>query len=86
VTIVHVATKTFSTTKIFELFPDVESVVTAVFTDESGRTRLTADVAYPSLEVRDAVLHSGMPRGAAISYDRLEELVARLEPQSRAIA
>jgi hypothetical protein len=40
-------------------------------------TRLPA--ACPSLQVRDAVLASGMASGAAISYDRLEDLVAELQ-------
>lgn len=68
-------------TEIFEEFPDVESVVTTVLTEENGKTRLTATVTYPSLEVRDLVLGTGMASGAAISYDRLEELVARLNAQ-----
>jgi uncharacterized protein YndB with AHSA1/START domain len=66
-------------TEIFEQFPDSVSVVTAEFTDEGGRTRLTATVRYPSLGVRDMVLASGMARGAGISYDRLEDLVAELQ-------
>jgi uncharacterized protein YndB with AHSA1/START domain len=66
-------------TEIFEQFPDSVSVVTADFTDEGGKTRLTATVRYPSLEVRDMVLASGMARGAGISYDRLEDLVAELQ-------
>ena len=37
------------------------------------------DRAYPSLEVRDMVLGSGMATGADVSYDRLEELVAKLQ-------
>jgi uncharacterized protein YndB with AHSA1/START domain len=65
-------------TEIFEQFPDTESVVTAVFSEENGKTRLTATVLYPSLEVRDTVLNSGMAYGAAISYDRLEEVAAGL--------
>jgi uncharacterized protein YndB with AHSA1/START domain len=69
-------------TEIFEEFPDTESVVTAVLTEENGKTRLTATVAYPSREVRDAVVNSGMAKGAAISYDRLEEVAARLNTQS----
>jgi len=65
-------------TEIFEQFPDSVSVVTSDFTDEDGKTRLTVTVRYPSLEVRDMVLASGMARGAGISYDRLEDLVAEL--------
>ena len=66
-------------TEIFEQFPDSVSVVTAEFLDEGGKTRLTATVRYPSLDVRNAVLASGMARGAGISYDRLEDLVAELQ-------
>ena len=66
-------------TEIFEQFPDSVSVVTAVFTEEGGNTRLTVTVRYPTPEVRDAVLASGMARGAGISYDRLDELVAQLQ-------
>ena len=66
-------------TEIFEEFPDVVSVVTTDFTDEGGKTRLTATVRYPSWDVRDMVLKSGMANGAGISYDRLEDLVATLQ-------
>ena len=66
-------------TEIFEEFPDSVSVVTAEFTEEDGKTRLTATVRYPSPEIRDMVLASGMSRGAGISYDRLEDLVAELK-------
>jgi uncharacterized protein YndB with AHSA1/START domain len=66
-------------TEIFEEFPDSVSVVTADFADEDGKTRMTVTVAYPSTEVRDMVMGSGMAHGAAISYDRLEDLVASLQ-------
>lgn len=66
-------------TEIFEQFPDSVSVVTAELSDEGGKTRLTATVSYPSLEVRDMVIASGMSRGAGISYDRLEDLLAGLQ-------
>lgn len=69
-------------TEIFAPFPDAESVVTAVFTEESGKTRLTVTALYPSLEVRDTVIKSGMAKGAAISYDRLEEVAAGLAAQA----
>jgi uncharacterized protein YndB with AHSA1/START domain len=65
-------------TEIFEPFPDAESVVTAILTEENGKTRLTATALYPSVEVRDMVLQTGMAKGAAISYDRLEDVAAGL--------
>jgi uncharacterized protein YndB with AHSA1/START domain len=66
-------------TEIFEQFPDTVSVVTAEFSEEGDKTRLTATVRYPSLDVRDMVMASGMSRGAGISYDRLEDLVTGLQ-------
>ena len=65
-------------TEIFAPYPDTESVVTAVFTDEAGKTRLRVSCEYPSQEVRDMVMKSGMERGAAISYDRLEDVAREL--------
>ena len=66
-------------TEIFEDFPDTVSTVTALFTEEGGKTRVTVTARYPSVEVRDAVVASGMAKGAGISYDRLEDLVAELQ-------
>lgn len=66
-------------TEIFEAFPDSVSVVTAEFTEEDGKTRLITTVRYPSLQVRDMVMASGMAHGAGISYDRLEDLLAELQ-------
>jgi uncharacterized protein YndB with AHSA1/START domain len=66
-------------TEIFEPFPDVESVVTSVLTEENGKTRLTVTALYPSVDVRDMVKNTGMEKGAAISYDRLEDVVGELQ-------
>src|SRR5262249_53633374 len=62
-----------------ELFDDYpgEAMVTATFTEQAGRTTLTATVEYESAEIRDAVLRSGMERGAGESYDRLEEVLEK---------
>ena len=65
-------------TEIFEDFPDAVSVVTGDLTEEGTKTRLTVTVDYGSKEVRDIVLSTGMAQGAAISYDRLEDLVISL--------
>ena len=65
-------------TEFFEPFPDAGSLVTTVLTEEGGKTRVTVTASYPSKEVRDMVLQTGMEHGAAISYDRLEEVAAGL--------
>jgi uncharacterized protein YndB with AHSA1/START domain len=59
----------------FDDYPG-ESQVTAIFVEQEGKTTLTATVLYPSKEVRDIVLKSGMEHGAAESYDKLAELLA----------
>jgi uncharacterized protein YndB with AHSA1/START domain len=59
----------------FDDYPG-ESQVTAVFVDQGGQTTLTATVLYPSKEVRDMVIQTGMEHGAAESYDKLAELLA----------
>jgi uncharacterized protein YndB with AHSA1/START domain len=66
-------------TEIFEPYPDVESVVTQTLTEEGGKTRLTVTSLYPSLEVRDMVLKTGMEKGAALSYDRLDDVARELQ-------
>src|SRR5687767_14595649 len=66
-------------TEIFEEFPDGVSWVTADLVDEGGKTRMSATVRYQSKDVRDMVMSTGMANGAAISYDRLEDLVIRLQ-------
>ena len=66
-------------TEVFEEFPDTLSIVTTELVDEGGKTRMTATVQYPSLEVRDMVIATGMSAGAGISYDRLEDLIATLQ-------
>ena len=66
-------------TEIYAPFPDGESVCTVVLTEEKGKTRFTLTAEYDSLATRDMVLQSGMEKGAAISYDRLEEVAKELQ-------
>jgi uncharacterized protein YndB with AHSA1/START domain len=65
----------------FDDYPG-ESQVTAVFVEQGGKTTLTATVLYPSKEIRDAVIKSGMEHGAAESYDKLAEMLASGETRS----
>jgi uncharacterized protein YndB with AHSA1/START domain len=69
-------------TEVMEPYPEPGSEVTAVFTEENGKTRLTVSCMYPSQEVRDMVLNSGMERGAALSYDRLDEVARELQQRT----
>jgi len=66
-----------------ELFDEAwypgEALVTTILAEQGGRTTLTSTMLYVSQETRDAVLKSGMERGVAASYDRLEELLVSIE-------
>jgi uncharacterized protein YndB with AHSA1/START domain len=53
------------------------AVNTVTFTEEGGGTLVTVTTVYPTKEVRDFVLGTGMEAGAAESYDRLAELLQR---------
>ncbi len=48
---------------------------TIVFTEHAGKTTLTQTVLYSSRAARDGALKTGMEHGAAVSYDRLAELL-----------
>ena len=53
-------------------------MVSTDYTEENGKTRMTATVRHPTREVRDMVIKTGMSQGAGISYDRLEDLLGVL--------
>jgi uncharacterized protein YndB with AHSA1/START domain len=65
-------------TEIFAPFPDGGSLVTSTLEEEGGKTRLTVTARYDSQATRDMVLQTGMEKGAATSYDRLEEVARSL--------
>jgi len=65
----------------FDDYPG-ESQVTSVFVEQGGKTTFTATILYPSEEVRDIVIKTGMEHGAAECYDRLAELLASAETSS----
>lgn len=73
-----VPTDRLVTTEVFESMPDEGSVCETTFTDVDGRTRLRQLVRYPSEQVRDMVIKSGMEGGMQESMDRLERVVGEL--------
>ncbi len=52
-----------------------EAVVTTRFEQRDGRTTVTMTIRYDSRRTRDAVLQSGMERGVARSYERLDGIL-----------
>jgi uncharacterized protein YndB with AHSA1/START domain len=71
-------------TESFDDYPG-ESQVTTVLVEQGGKTTLTATVLYPSQQIRDMVIQSGMEHGAAESYDKLAELLGSAGVRSGAI-
>lgn len=66
-------------TEIFEGMPDAGTALNTVsFTEENGRTTLTILTEYPTREIRDMVLASGMEGGLQESLDDLEEVAISL--------
>ncbi|MEZ4366147.1 MAG: hypothetical protein R2939_07645 [Kofleriaceae bacterium] len=55
-----------------------EAVVTTVLTEVDGVTTLRVTMAFPSAEIRDQVMATGMADGAGESYQVLAELLPTL--------
>ena len=53
-----------------------ETVITTTFTELAGRTTMISTISYPSTQIRDAVLRSGMERGVGEAYDQLADTLA----------
>jgi uncharacterized protein YndB with AHSA1/START domain len=65
------------------ILPGVDAViVTVTFEERDGRTHLVSSEVYPSKEVLDMAVGSGMEAGVHITMDQLDILVASLEPDS----
>jgi uncharacterized protein YndB with AHSA1/START domain len=72
-------------TEIYEGAPGVDpddyeggSVNTLTLTESNGRTTMTVLCRFPSKEVRDMVIESGMEAGMQDAYDLLEEVAVSL--------
>lgn len=63
----------------FEGAPGHVSLDRLVLEDLGGRTRIRTSSAFESVGARDAMLASGMEGGMSEGFDRLDELVARLQ-------
>lgn len=53
-----------------------EALNTLVLTESGGKTTMTLTIGYPSKEVRDKVIATGMAGGVEVSYDRMEKYLA----------
>ena len=74
-------------TEIFDFGCDAQSgeqLGTVVLQEVDGRTNLTLTISYDSKEARDGAIASGMERGVAAGYDRLEEMLVSKVASSNA--
>ena len=55
-----------------------DALDTTTFEDRAGNTRVRLIVLYESKEARDAATRSGMERGMAAGYNRLEQLLGEV--------
>jgi uncharacterized protein YndB with AHSA1/START domain len=53
-----------------------ETLVTTTLTEVDGTTIFTSRIVFPSREVRDTVVGSGLGKGAGQSYDKLADVLA----------
>jgi len=65
-----------TTEKFDEAWYPGESLNTLVLVEQGGRTTLTQTLRYESPAAREAVIKSGMEKGVAASYDRLDDVLA----------
>jgi len=65
-------------TEIYEGAPDAVSINTVTLEEENGQTTLTTLGEYPSKEIRDIVINSGMEGGMQESFDHLEQVARSL--------
>ena len=52
-----------------------ELLVTTVLTEQSGKTTMNTTTLFPSVEVRDMLLKSGLADHASATYDKLADLL-----------
>jgi uncharacterized protein YndB with AHSA1/START domain len=67
-------------TFVWEGAPEHEAVETMVLEPVEGGTMLVATTEHDSVEARDMHVANGMEEGIVESYERLDELVAAVQP------
>jgi uncharacterized protein YndB with AHSA1/START domain len=65
-------------TEVFDPFPDAASTVTMELVEKDGKTTMTCRSLYPSAEIRDQVIATGMEDGMRESYRQLTDVVRSL--------
>jgi len=65
-------------TNVFEQMPGPPAIITVTFEEHDGKTALVSRELYPSKEVRDIVVSSGMEHGMRENMNQLDEVIASL--------
>ncbi len=65
-------------TESWEDWDPGETLVTTVLSETDGRTTLTGTVRFPSREVRDMILKSGLEHGANEGYEKLDQVLVEM--------
>lgn len=65
-------------TEVFDPFPDSPALNTVTLSEQGGVTKMANLVRYPSREVRDMVIATGMEGGMRESLSQLTEVVASI--------
>jgi uncharacterized protein YndB with AHSA1/START domain len=73
-----VAPERLVNTESWEDWNPGELLVTTVLVEQGGTTTLTSTTVFPSQEVRDMLVKSGMANGAAETYDKLADCLASI--------
>jgi uncharacterized protein YndB with AHSA1/START domain len=66
----------------YEGYPGHVSLDTATFEESGGKTILRVNSVFQSVEDRDGMIQEGMEEGVNDSYERLDELLARLQAEN----
>jgi len=66
-------------TQVYEPIPGAEMEVSTTLTEVDGKTALTQHLRFASKEARDGTIATGMEWGERQSFERLDEVLARLK-------
>jgi uncharacterized protein YndB with AHSA1/START domain len=69
-------------TFVYEPIPDAAALETLELEEHDGKTTIKTTTVHKTVEHRDGHVHSGVERGMAEGYARLDELLAGLLQQS----
>jgi uncharacterized protein YndB with AHSA1/START domain len=70
------------TTEQFDDFPGPSTNTLVLAALDADRTAMSLEVRYPDREIRDGWVASGMTEGLGLGYDRLDVVLAHLEPSA----